>query len=129
MSSDVYPAMDLLDVDVSREVVFKSQIFENPGGTEQRVSLAATPRYRYTLKYSALRGNVAAPSPWQAYSEIGAVLHFIEAHLGAWDSFRFYDPMDGAQRRVRFEEDTLSITRVASNIWAVSFNLITAGAW
>jgi hypothetical protein len=128
VSNSVFPSLPGLALAFARESLYKTVTYENPGGTEQRVSLQATPRYRYTLRYNFLRQAVAAPSPYQAQTEVGVVLLFLDDHKGAWDSFLFDDPVDAIQRRVRFVEDSLRIERILGQVYEVSFELLTVTA-
>jgi hypothetical protein len=80
----------------SVEAINKNIIFESLGGQEVRVNVWPTGRYRFTFRYNGLRTLVAAPSPWAAYSEVGAVLYLIAQAKGAYDTFTFTDPVLGA---------------------------------
>lgn len=128
MSSLVYPALPGISVDVQRESFYNTRRWENPGGTEQRVSFYSAARYRFRITYPWLRQGVAAPSPFQAYSELGAVLYFLDTHRGSWDSFLFNDPVDSTQRRVRFDEDSLRVTRISDTVYSAAFDLVTVAA-
>lgn len=93
MSLYVYPTLPNIAAEIEwEEIGGKTLVYENPGGTEQRVGLQSIPRRRYTQRYPVLRDNVAAPAPWSPYSELGVVLWFLKQHRGAGDSFLFDEP-------------------------------------
>jgi hypothetical protein len=50
--------------------------------------------------------------------ELSTLVTFFETHKGKWDSFLFNDPVDGAQRRVRFAQDNLDLERIVNLVWA-----------
>jgi hypothetical protein len=125
MSSNVFPDLPGLDIQVTRRSLWATPIQTATSGKEQRASLQATPRYEYAIKANVLRSEVAAPTPYQALNELTVLLGFIDDHKGAWDSFLFNDPVDGVQRRVRFVEDSLSVTRVADKLWSADLTLIS----
>jgi hypothetical protein len=125
MGSQVFPQLPGLDIQVQRESIYSTKIYTSASGEEQRTSWWPTPRFRYQLRFNFLRTSVAAPAPWQADSEAGVILQFLDDHRGAWDSFVFADPYDGVQRQVRFEQDTLVIQQVVGGVWEASFSLIS----
>jgi hypothetical protein len=92
MSSLVFPTLRL-GIDIQRETIFRTTVYEAPGGGEQRVAWMSAPRYRYKLRASYLRG-----AGWRAgaHRELEALHSFYVRHLGAWDSFLFADPDDRA---------------------------------
>ncbi len=98
MSALVLPTLPLVEVtSPERDEFYKTLHYESPGGTEQRVSLQSARRFR--LKYKGVvRDRVAAPSPWNPYSELGVLLLFLDQHRGDGDSFLVDDP--GARRNL-----------------------------
>ena len=51
--------------------------------------------------------------------ELATLTTFFETHKGQWDSFLFNDPVDAVQRRVRFQEDTLTLEQIVTKAWKV----------
>lgn len=102
----------------TRTVFYTNTVQTAAAGRELRTSRQSTPRYRYTFE---AQGLVKAPT-----DQVAALLSHFEAHRGRWDSFLMTDPVDGVQRRVRFDQDDLPIVRIAPNVWAVEpFELVT----
>jgi hypothetical protein len=126
MSSNQFPTLPTLDIAATREAIYKVTTKESVSGREDRTNWASEPRYRYKVKHNGLRDNVYCTTvPWTAYSEIGVVQKFLEDHYANFDSFLFEDPYDGVVRRVRFVDNSVTVTRVVSNLWAVEFALIS----
>ncbi|MEY2668868.1 MAG: hypothetical protein RJA59_1506 [Pseudomonadota bacterium] len=119
MSSNLFPSLPGLDVKVSREPRYSTQVYESVSGREVRVSWRTQPRIRYTLRFNFARTYTQAPAPYTSYSEMGVLLSFLDTHLGSFDSFLYADPYTGSQVRVRLVEDSLKMTQVVSGIWAV----------
>jgi len=125
VSNLVFPTFPGLDVSVKRTPIFETSVQKSRSGKELRASWSATPRYVYKLKFNVLR-SVAA------LQEVQTLMTFFETHRGRWDSFLFNDPYDGAQRRVRFDQDKLEAERIAMNTvsggghtWQVTVDLIS----
>ena len=125
MSSNVFPSLKGYDVQVTREVFYSNDVHEAISGKETRISFWSTPRYRYRIKVNFARAATSAPAPWAAYSEPAILFKFLDDHLGRNDSFLFNDPYDSVQRAVRFEEDTLSMTRVVDQVWSCELTLVS----
>jgi hypothetical protein len=125
MSALVFPTLPGLDVEVSRDAKYKTKIFETVSGKEQRIAWENTPRYTYKLKFNVLRDDVAAPAPYAAYSEVGALLYFLDTHKGSWDSFTFTDPYDATSRTVRLVDDSLTVTSIVPHYWSAELSLIS----
>ncbi|GAO01922.1 DUF2460 domain-containing protein [Anaeromyxobacter sp. PSR-1] len=125
MSNSVFPELPGLDVEVERETIYRSSVFETAGGKEQRAAYWSTPRYRYQLRWNVLRTDVMAPAPWAAYSEVATVQKFFDDHLGSWDSFLMNDPYSGSQVRVRFVQDSLKLHRIVPGIWEAEATVIS----
>lgn len=115
MSNNVWPVLPGLDKERDTLPSYSSTIHQTANGKEYRTNHWAAPRYRFRLRYNGLRSSVAAPSPWGAYSEVAIVRKFLDDHYGSFDSFLYDD--DGTQRRVRFAEDGLRLTRQAGGAW------------
>lgn len=92
MSSYVFPDFPLREMPLDRGPGYNTTIYRAPGGQEQRVSRAVTPRGPIRMKLT-LRDDVAAPAPWAAYSELSLLRWFHDTHYGAGDSFLVADPL------------------------------------
>ena len=115
MSNAVFPDL-VTEMALPREPIYDTNILPSPGGGETRSSWGAV-RYRYTLDVTLRQ--------YGAFTEAATLLAFFDQHRGAWDSFLFNDPFDGTQRRVRFEQDRLPLTRFATGVWTATFSLIS----
>lgn len=120
MSVSVFPALPGLERGIRRSLISGSTTtLTTVSGRQQRVAWQSGTRYRFSGSLW-LRGHVAAPSPWGAYSELGIVEWFHVAHKGSWDSFLVNDWKDGIQRRVHFVSDELPVEQIAGqNYWRV----------
>ena len=47
------------------------------------------------------------------------ILHFLNTHLGAFDSFLYPDPYTASNVRVRFVEDSLRMVQIVPGAWAI----------
>lgn len=129
MSNNVFPStLPGIDIAVEREAFYATTIHETASGLEDRTAWQPTARYRYGVRVNVVRNSTMAPAPWGAYSEPAILLKFLDDHQGAKDSFLFDDPYSGTQTRVRFVEDSLSITQVASGMWSCTFRLVSVVA-
>jgi hypothetical protein len=126
MSSEVFPTLPCLNVAVQREPSYATEVHESVSGLETRVSWRTLPRIRYRLKINAARTGTAAPSPFAAMSEMAALLHFLDAHRGSFESFLYPDPYTAGNVRVRLVEDSLAMTQIVPGVWSVdSLELVT----
>jgi hypothetical protein len=125
MSASIFPALNGT-VLIRRSPEFKNTIHTAASGKEDRTEWALV-RYRWDLSNGVLRENKTAPAPWAAYSEPGVVNYFYETvGRGTNESFHIVDPYDGTTDRVvRFAEDSFSMERVVSGVWACTFSLIS----
>lgn len=119
MSDLLWPSLPGIDVQVTREPLYATQIYESVSGREVRVSWRTQPRYRYTLKFNVLRTGTQAPGAYTSYSEMGVILAFLDTHAGALGSFLYADPYTGSEVRVRFVEDSLQMTQIVPGAWAI----------
>jgi hypothetical protein len=108
---------------VEREHEWPHDDYETISGTEVRVTWWSTPRYRYRLRYSALRDDVSAASPWHAYSELDAMVAAYNESKGGLTTYTFVDPLDGTTRNVRFTGPLVK-TRIALNWWSIDVELV-----
>lgn len=102
-----------------RTTFYGDDVQEGYSGAEFRINRYAAPRYRYSFDAEFLRASLV---------EIAELSGFFEAHGGRRDSFLLVDPVDGATRRVRFDEPELELTPIArgmTSILAGSVDLVT----
>jgi phage-related protein len=111
MSDSVFPSFPLLGRAMTRTPFYRTKIQMNGAEGELRVRRRSAARYRYHLSIDLLRQA-------GAFTEVQQILDFLDQHKGAWDSFLFTDPYDGAQRRVRFDSDELELTWEANGAWS-----------
>lgn len=100
--------------------------FEADDGSEYVTSQWTAPKWRYTLKFEAVRADTPAPSPFEAYSEVGVILHFVDEARGSWGKFEYVEPIGGQVVTVKFEKDSLKLSRDSTGLWwAGEFSFIT----
>jgi hypothetical protein len=111
---------------VTRSTIYKTSVVEAVSGREDRTSWASAPRYRWSYSFGGLRSWVNVTGSWGTLSEIATVQMFIDYHYASGDSFHITDPYDDStDRTVRFVEDSVTLTRLASGVWSCSFDLIS----
>lgn len=120
MSDALFPAnLPGLAIKVERRVVWPNVAHRSPTGKRTSASWRSTPLVRYTLSFEFLRGDVNAPSPNQAYTELAFVEWFYNAHRGQdGDSFKYVDPQTGVEQRVTFASE-LRYAKDAEGVWVV----------
>ena len=102
-----------VDVAIKRREVYATKVQTSASGKELRASFQSTPIYKWELKFNFLRQTGYNT----AVDEVAQLKTFFDTMLGSWDSFLFNCPVDGVQRRVRFEGDEMDLTQIASNVW------------
>lgn len=85
MSSQIYPVLPGLDINVKRSYVWKSGIQEALSGKQSAISYRQYPLVHYELTYNVLRRNI---SPDEFQSLIG----LYNQMQGRFDTFLFTDP-------------------------------------
>lgn len=113
MSNSVFPSFAGVDISVKRSEIYATKIQTSSSGKEMRASFQSTPRYRYELRLNFLRQAVYNT----ATDEVAQLKTFFDTMLGSWDSFLFNDPVDGVQRRVRFEGDAMDLEQLVTGAW------------
>lgn len=113
-----YPDLskNLLSITAER-VAEVTDVATSPAGVEVRRTSQAAPTWLFTLSYAGLRPSVAAPSPWDSYSEAGALLAFLDACKGRLLTFPFTHPLTGTVYTARFDDETLDFTRADGGRW------------
>lgn len=87
------------------------EIFEN--GAEQRRDIWGRSRKRFRIEF--------AP---RVKSEVDDLRSFYEAKSGPGQAFNFTNPLDNVARTVRFEENSLTISREAFGLFVARFVLV-----
>ena len=85
MSSQIYPTLPGLDVNVKRSYVWKTGIQEALSGKQSAISYRQYPLIAYELTYNVLRRNV---SP----DEFQSIVGLYNDMKGRFDTFLFTDP-------------------------------------
>ena len=68
--------------------------------------------YRYVIRYNVLRENDAT-----AMEELTALLEVLWDGLGKFKTHTLVDPYDDQTMNVRFEEDSLTTSRIVNGLW------------
>lgn len=122
MSDLVFPAFPALAIlDSPYRAGYRTSIFPSPAGVESRLSWRVKRLGTWAIRVSLLRDDVAAPPPWGAYSELGALMKFFDEHKGAGQSFLFDDPYQ-RPNLLAYSQD------FSQTIWAKTGITITADA-
>jgi hypothetical protein len=117
MSNLVFPDTLMgFDIKVTRKEIYSTIVQSAASGKELRAGLWSTPRYSYQLNLNFVRQSGFSVNT--LVDELSTLVTFFETHKGKWDSFLFNDPVDGAQRRVRFAQDNLDLERIVNLVWA-----------
>ena len=122
MSDYTFPALPGLDVQsISRAPAFATKVLRSQSGKEIRVGWRTSSIVTYRMRFNFLRDNVAAPSPWEARSELKFVQYWHRLHVGALDSWLLTDPSPdpevGSPIRVHFLSDELELRQVVPGVW------------
>lgn len=107
-----FPSLTFQEPGVTREILYRTSVFTSPGGKEQRIQWASSARYRY--RFSA---HVTS-------SDLSTIQTLYGAHYGALSTFTYVDPISGSTVTVRFEDDSLVVKKVSSDVWHIDFALI-----
>lgn len=110
MSDLLFPTLPAC-VTVSRAPIFVTSVQQARSGKELRIRHLTGPRFRYTLNVTMRQ--------FGSYVEIAALLGFIEAVAGRYDSFLLVDPYDGVTRRCRFDLDEFDFARLNGTVWGL----------
>lgn len=110
--SDSYFPINLpgISITISRSIIFSTKIQTSPSGVELRTSWWDNPKYSYNIKIEFLRQ--AGFSKQTLTDELQTLVNFYRLHHGKMESFLLVDPVDGVERRVRFDEDSLTLDRL-----------------
>jgi uncharacterized protein (TIGR02217 family) len=88
MSNAIFPTLPGLAWSVSKAPEFSTIVTTAANGTETRIALWSTPRWRFKLGYEMLRDN--------ALNELKTLAGFFLQRQGQFDSFLYLDPDDNA---------------------------------
>jgi hypothetical protein len=125
MSDLVFPSLPGVDVAVTREPAYATQVHEAVSGKEVRVSWRTAARIAYRLRFNFTRTATAAPSPYATSSETQVILDFLDTHLGSFDSFLYLDPYTAANVRVRLVEDSIRMEQMVPGVWTAELSLVS----
>ena len=115
MNSNLFfPTLPGTRIEVSRSPQWSTKIHRGSTGTEQRVGWYNAPLYEFILNVEVMREGFSGA----ATAEASTLTNFYNSMGGKRDSFLFVDPLDGTNRRVRFDDDKLEIERLFSKLWA-----------
>lgn len=97
MSNAIFPSLPGLDWSVVKSPTFNTLVVASANLKETRVALAQDPVYRFTMSFSYLRDDPSDSAHLiNGYTELAALMGFIEARQGSFDSFLYLDPNDFA---------------------------------
>jgi hypothetical protein len=117
MSNLVFPDTLMgFDIKVTRKEIYSTIVQSAASGKELRAGLWSTPRYSYQLNLNFVRQSGFSVNT--LVDELITLVTFFETHKGKWDSFLYNDPVDGVQRRVRFDMDELTLERLFNLVWS-----------
>lgn len=91
MSSQVYPVLPGLDINIARSYQWKSGYQEALSGKQSTITYRTFPLVHYELTYNLLR-DVGAPGFSGSTSEIKQIVGLHNLMRGRWDSFLYTDP-------------------------------------
>jgi hypothetical protein len=111
MSTETFPTFPTRSIAIKRRALFSTKIQTSNSGRELRASWQSRPKYEFRITFDALvtgRGGKTQPQ---------ALFDFYSRMRGAWDTFRFIDPLDGKTRTCRFADDDLEMERFTAYHW------------
>jgi hypothetical protein len=95
MSSNIFPTLAGVQMDVGRSVFYDTVVQREASGRELRIARQSSPRYRYRLNFDFLRQDSSG-------DEAATLQRFFMAHSGPYDSFLFLDPYDSTVTNQQF---------------------------
>lgn len=100
---DQFPSLVGLMWDVEKTIIFPPALNQlSVSGRENRVALAAFPKYQFSLKYSVLRDTPNVASPTSPFDELKKLGGFFLKQLGSVHAFLYSDPSDSAVTDMQF---------------------------
>jgi hypothetical protein len=106
-----FPSFPTRSIAVRRRAVFSTKVQTSTSGRELRTSWQSRPRHEFQITFEGLVTGVDGKTQPQTLQD------FYVRMRGAWDTFRFMDPLDGQIRTCRFLEDNLEMERFTSFHW------------
>lgn len=100
---------------IRRTMVARTSVTEADSGAEYRIARYSAPRYRWEFELDT-RDHLY---------ERAEIEGFWNEHDGMRDSFLLVDPVDGVTRRVRFDDDELTVERINGNVYSMRFDLVS----
>lgn len=92
MSSQIYPSLPGLGIEVVRSYVWNTGYQEALSGKQSTLAFRQYPLVHYELSYSALREPGAAGYGTVTTSELKSLVGLYNQMQGRWDTFLFTDP-------------------------------------
>jgi len=111
MSAETFPAFPSRAITIRRKALFATKIQTANSGRELRTSWQSRPKYEFQITFEALITGKDGKTQPQALND------FYVRMRGAWDTFRFIDPLDGTERVCRFVDDGLELERFSAYHW------------
>jgi len=100
---DQFPALPGLQWNVEKTFIFPPSLNqESVSGRENRIALAAFPKYAFSLRYSVLRDTPNVASPASPFDELKKLGGFFLRQLGGVKAFAYLDPSDSAVTDMQF---------------------------
>jgi uncharacterized protein (TIGR02217 family) len=88
MTIEIFPALDGIEIGISKRPEFKTGVFEAVSGYESRIKFRAYPKYTFKLSLEFLIKN-------QDEDQLSLLMGFMANRAGMFDSFLFFDTSDG----------------------------------
>ena len=108
---DQFPALAGLAWSVEKTFMFPPALKqESVSGRENRIALAAFPKYAFSLRYNVLRDTPNVASPASPFDELKKLGGFFLRQLGSVKAFVYSDPTDSAVTDMQFGTGTGSQT-------------------
>jgi hypothetical protein len=114
MSTETFPTFPGRSITIKRKAMFNTKVQTATSGRELRTSWQSRPKYEFQITFEVLVTNKDGKTQPQVLND------FYVRMRGAWDTFKFVDPLDGQTRTCRFAEDNLEIERITFYHWKTS---------
>jgi hypothetical protein len=114
MSNETFPNFPTRSITIKRKALFSTKIQTANSGRELRTSWQSRPKYEFQVTFEGLVTGVDGKTQPQTLSD------FYVRMRGAWETFRFIDPLDGQTRTCRFADDGLELERFSMSHWKTS---------
>jgi hypothetical protein len=111
MSNETFPTFPSRAISIKRRALFSTKVQTSTSGMELRTSWQSRPKYEFQITFEALvtgKGGLTQPQILNS---------FYVRMRGAYDTFKFTDPLDGTERKCRFMDDNLELERFSAYHW------------